>query len=180
MVILGIDPGLNVTGYGAIAIEGRHVQLLTAGDVRPPRTQLLPQRLAFLHNALSQLVAYQHPDVLVLETVFTHERYVGTAAMMAHARGVACLVAQQHGVSLVEYSPARVKKAVTGRGDASKDQVARMVAQWLGVHDPSWSFDATDALALALAHAHMRGQQPLQSSRVNRQSNIPMIRSFTR
>ena len=167
MVILGIDPGLNITGYGAISVEGHQIQLLIAGDVRPPHAQPLPQRLAFLHNALSQLVAHQHPQVIVLETIFTHERYVGTAAMMAHARGVACLVAQQHGVMLAEYSPARVKKAVTGRGAASKDQVARMVAQWLGVHDPSWSFDATDALALALAHAHMMRQDHVPHSELS-------------
>ena len=156
MVILGIDPGLNVTGYGAIAASGRALQFLTAGDIRPPHRQPLPQRLAFLHDALAELVSRQRPQIIVIEMVFTHSRYVSTAAKMAHARGVACLVAQQHGVALVEYPPARIKKALTGRGGASKDQVARMVAQWIGVRDPSWSFDASDALALAIAHAHMR------------------------
>ncbi len=162
MVILGIDPGLNVTGYGAIIASGRQLQFLTAGDIRPPHQESLPKRLAFLYDALSALVSQQQPETIVLEMVFTHSRYVSTAAKMAHARGVACLVAQQHGVVLVEHPPARIKKALTGRGAASKDQVARMVAQWIGVHDPNWSFDASDALALAIAHAHMQGQYHLQ------------------
>ena len=155
MVIFGIDPGLNATGYGVIAASGRQVQLITAGDIRPPADTPLPQRLHRLHEALAALIAHHHPAAVVLETVFTHQRYVGTAAMMAHARGVACLAAQEHRAPLIEYAPARVKQALTGQGNASKEQVARMVKQWLGVRDPAWSFDATDALALAIAHAHM-------------------------
>lgn len=158
MVILGIDPGLNVTGYGAIAAADRQLELIDAGDIRPPRGKPLPQRLEFLHAALSELIKRRHPQAIVLEMVFSHERYVGTAAMMAHARGIACLAAEQHHVPLVEYPPARVKKALTGRGAATKDQVARMVAQWIGSRESSWSFDATDALALAIAHAHMESQ----------------------
>ena len=173
MVILGIDPGLNVTGYGAIEASGRQVQFLAAGDIRPPPRQPLPQRLAFLYKALSKLVGQQHPQTIVLEMVFTHSRYVSTAAKMAHARGVACLVAEQHGVVLVEHPPARIKKALTGRGAASKDQVARMVAQWIGMYDPTWSFDASDALALAIAHAHMQGQYHLQSKIQNPKSKMP-------
>ncbi len=164
-VILGIDPGLNATGYGAIAATGRTVRLLAAGDIRPPRTHPLPERLEFLHRRLADLIERQHPAIVVLEAVFTHQRYLNTAALMAHARGVACLAAEQHRVPLVEYPPARVKKALTGHGSASKDQVARMVAQWLGTQEPSWSFDATDALALAIAHAHMTGQPQQRSPR---------------
>lgn len=158
MVILGIDPGLNATGYGAVTADGRRLRLVTAGDIRPPSGRPLPERLQHLHRALSELLDRQRPDAVVLEMVFTHERYLNTAARMAHARGVACLAAQQHRVSLIEYPPARVKKALTGRGSATKAQVARMVAQWLGTTDSSWSFDATDALALAIAHAHMAAQ----------------------
>ena len=160
-MIVGIDPGLNATGYGAITASGREVQFITAGDIRPPRGKPLAQRLEFLHHALTALLTRQHPNTLVLEMVFTHERYANTAALMGHARGVACLVAQQQHIPVVEYPPARIKQALTGRGAASKDQVARMVTQWMGVRDPSWSFDATDALALAIAHAHMQSQHPL-------------------
>ncbi len=160
MVILGIDPGLNVTGYGAIDAVGRHLRLITAGDIRPPRSGALAQRLGFLHEALRALLLRHHPDTVVLEMVFTHQDYASTAALMAHARGVACLAVQQQHIPLIEYPTARVKKALTGRGAATKEQVARMVAQWIGASDASWSFDATDALALAVAHAHMQTQQP--------------------
>ena len=163
MVILGIDPGLNVTGYGVISALDRRLQFVAAGDIRPKSRRPLPERLEELHEALSRLIAAQHPDTIVLEMVFSHQDYVNTAARMAHARGVACLAAQQHRVPLVEYPTARVKKAVTGRGGADKEQVARMVAQWIGVRDPAWSFDATDALALAIAHAHMQGAGVLAS-----------------
>lgn len=165
MVILGIDPGLNVTGYGAIAAEGRRIQFIAAGDIRPPRRQPLGERLNFLHQALDTLITEQHPDTVVLEMVFTHQDYVNTAALMAHARGVACLAVQQHRIPLTEYPTARVKQALTGHGAATKQQVARMVTQWIGVSDASWSFDATDALALAIAHAHMQGQAAAASRR---------------
>ena len=168
MVILGIDPGLNATGYGAIAASGRDVRLVTAGDIRPPRNKPLAQRLAFLHDALTEILRREQPNTLVLEMIFTHERYANTAALMGHARGVACLVAQQQHVPLVEYPPARIKQALTGRGAASKDQVARMVAQWIGGRDPAWSFDATDALALAIAHAHMQAQHHLAAHQKHR------------
>jgi len=160
MVILGIDPGLNSTGYGAIRADGRQLQCVTAGDIRPPRRGAMGERLDFLHQALTSLIAAQHPDTVVLEMVFTHQDYASTAALMAHARGMAVLAVQQQGIPLIEYPTARVKKAVTGRGAATKDQVARMVTQWIGASDPSWSSDATDALALAIAHAHMQ-QSPV-------------------
>ena len=160
MVILGIDPGLNATGYGAIAANGRQLQLITAGEICPPKGPL-SRRLEFLHRALTEIVTRQRPQALVLEMVFTHPRYPNTAALMAHARGVACLIAEQQTVPLIQYPPARVKKAVTGHGAATKDQVARMVGSWIAGCDPGWSFDATDALALAITHAHMGSQQHL-------------------
>ena len=164
MIILGIDPGLNVTGYGVINALGRELKLITAGDIRPHRNKSLPQRLEELHAALCLLIRRQHPETIVLEMVFSHQDYVGTAARMAHARGVACLAAQQAGIPLVEYPTARVKKAITGRGAAEKEQVAQMVHRWMGCRDPSWSLDATDALALAIAHAHLGGKSPLMGT----------------
>ncbi len=161
MVILGIDPGLNITGYGAIAVSGRRIELIEAGDIRPPRTQPLQERLGYLHQALTGLLAKQRPEVVVVEMIFTHQSYINTAALMAHARGVACLAIEQSGIRLIEYPTARVKKAIAGRGAATKEQVANMIGQWLGKRDPAWSFDATDALALAVAHAHMQDHKPL-------------------
>ena len=158
MIILGVDPGLKATGYGAIEAEGGRLQYLAAGDIRPSTKKPLAERLESIHRALSELVVRWRPGAMVLEKLYTHYEHVTTAAIMGHARGVACLVAEQHQVSLIEYPANRVKKAITGHGTASKDQVARMVRQWVHHVEPSWSFDATDALALAIAHAQMDTQ----------------------
>lgn len=162
MVILGVDPGLNRTGYGIIDSAASRLRFIAAGDIRPPRTGALPARLAVIHRALSQLIAQFQPQIAVLEQIFTHHAYVNTATLMGHARGAACLAVQEHGLALAEYPPAQVKKSVAGNGAASKAQVARMVSQWLQASDPAWSSDATDALALAIVHAHLgRAQERL-------------------
>ena len=154
MIILGVDPGLSATGYGVIEAVAGTFRAIIAGDIRTKRSQPLAERLDRIHQAVSQLIGQYRPDAVALEAVFTHHTYVSTAAMMAHARGVICLAVQEHRVLLAEYATARVKKSLTGSGAATKEQVARMVAQWLQAADPSWSSDATDALALAIAHAH--------------------------
>lgn len=153
MVILGIDPGLNATGYGIIEVEAARLRVIVAGAIRPPRTQPLERRLEQIHEILLALIDRHRPQIAVLEQLFTHHTYLTTASLMGHARGVACLAVQERAVSLAEYPPTKVKKAMTGSGGASKEQVARMVAHWLGGADPSWSSDATDALALAIVHA---------------------------
>ena len=159
MVILGVDPGLRATGYGIMEALGGGRRVVAAGDIRPPTHQPLAERLGMIYEALARLIRAHHPDTVVLEQLFTHHNHVTTAALMAHARGVACLAAQEQGVPVAEYPPTQVKKSLTGNGHASKDQVARMVAQWLGHRDPAWSIDTTDALALALVHAHIASQQ---------------------
>ncbi len=155
MRILGVDPGLNRTGFGVVQVEGARCVLVAAGDIRPNPKAGLPLRLAKIHTELAAVADRYQPQVLVLEQAFTHARFPTAAQRMGHARGVICLLAQEKGISLAEYLPTRIKRALTGRGHATKDQVARMVQQWLGAFDPSWSSDATDALALAIAHAHM-------------------------
>jgi crossover junction endodeoxyribonuclease RuvC len=159
MVILGVDPGLNATGYGVIEALERSLRVITAGDIRPPKTRLLAERLECLHAELSRLIRSYHPETVVIEKLFTHHAHVTTAALMAHARGMACLAAQEHGLPLAEYPPTQVKKSLTGNGHASKEQIARMVGQWVGHADDSWSTDATDALALAIVHAHVGSQR---------------------
>lgn len=159
MVILGIDPGLNATGYGILETVRDRLRLIAAGDIRPPKQEPLAQRLGAIHDGLLRLMARYRPDTVVLEKIFTHYRHVTTATLMAHARGVACLVAQEHGLPLTEYPPTQIKKSLTGSGHASKTQVARMVGQWLHEADDAWSADATDALALAIVHAHVEAQR---------------------
>lgn len=153
MTILGIDPGLNATGYGVITAESGRLHAVTAGAIRPSARKPLAARLQELYQGLASVIEAHQPQIAVLEALYTHHQYLTTASLMAHARGVACLLTAQHKVLLVEYLPTRVKKALTGNGHASKEQVSRAVAAWLGLGDPSWSSDAADALALAIAHA---------------------------
>lgn len=176
MVILGVDPGLTATGYGIIDVESSQVRLIRAGDIQAPRTQPLAERLGFIRESLDGVIRSTHPDIMVLEKLFTHHHHVTTAALMGHARGAACLVAHDHGLPLAEYPPTQVKKSLTGSGHASKAQVARMVAHWLGTSDPSWSADATDALALAIVHSNVASRNCL--SNINKpKSKIPNQKS---
>ena len=156
VTILGIDPGLNATGYGIIDVAPEErMRVLAAGAVKPSARQPLARRLHDLYDTLTRIVDAHHPQLMVLESLFTHHAYVTTAALMGHARGVACLVGAEHDMRVIEYLPKRVKKAVTGNGAASKEQVARAVGMWLGLETSSWASDVTDALALAIAHAQM-------------------------
>ena len=169
MVILGIDPGLNATGFGVLEASPAQLRVIAGGDIRPPRTQPLAARLECIHTALSRLIRHHHPDVVVLEKLFTHHHHVTTVALIAHARGVACLAAQEHGLPLAEYPATQVKKSLTGSGAASKEQVSHMVGQWLDYADPSWTVDATDALALAIVHAHSEAhRQHLPAGAISR------------
>lgn len=172
MTILGIDPGLHATGYGVIAASGDRLRLIAAGAVRPASRQGLARRLQQVYDGLQQVIRTHQPQVVVIESLYTHHQYLTTAALMAHARGVACLLGAQHHLPLVEYLPTRVKKALTGYGTASKDQVARAVGMWLNVNPSSWASDVTDALAMAIAHAHISRAavqpQPHASSRRRR------------
>lgn len=159
MVILGIDPGLLATGFGIVEAEPAQLRFIAAGDIRPPKTHALAERLEHIHVALSRLIGRYRPEIAVLEKIFTHHRHVTTAAFMGHARGVACLAVQEYGLAMEQYPTTQVKKTLTGNGQASKEQVARMAAHWLRHADPSWSMDATDALALAIVHAHIALQR---------------------
>ena len=154
MVILGVDPGLRATGFGIVEALPSRMRVVTAGDIRPPASSPMPGRLGRIHDDLARLITRHHPDTLALEKIFTHSKHLTTATLMAHARGVVCVLAQQHGLPLAEYAPTEVKKRLTGNGHASKEQVARMVGKLLHYADPAWSADATDALALAIVHAH--------------------------
>ena len=164
MIILGIDPGLNATGYGILETLRDHLRFIAAGDIRPPKKEPLPQRLGAIHDELLRLMERYRPDTIVLEKIFTHYRHVTTATLMAHARGVACLAAARHQVPLVEYLPTRVKKAVTGYGVASKQQMSKAVGVWLSVETSEWAPDVTDALALAITHAHIHTHAGLPST----------------
>jgi crossover junction endodeoxyribonuclease RuvC len=168
MRIMGIDPGLHATGYGFVESSARTLRVVAAGDIRPPRQGPISTRLGVIRDELSALIARYRPAAAVLEQIFTHHAHVTTAALIGHARGAACLAIHDHSLPLAEYLPTQVKKSLTGRGHATKDQMLRMVVVRLGAQDAAWSSDAADALALAIVHAHtasQRGRLPAGVSR---------------
>ena len=155
MRILGVDPALNITGYGVIESRKGSLSIVEAGIIKTSSRQELESRLNKIYEAIRKLIIDTRPDVMVLEKLYAHYKHPTTAYLLGQARGVICLASAREKVSLAEYAATRVKKAVVGKGLASKSQVQRMVASLLGFTRLPKYTDVTDALALAIAHSHM-------------------------
>ena len=155
MIILGVDPALTITGYGVIEVNKSFLSLLEAGIVSTSSKEILPKRLDKIYRAMTSLITDTKPDVMVLEKLYVHYRHPTTAYLLGQARGVICLACATKNIPLVEYAATRVKKAIVGRGLASKNQVQRMVANTLSLNSLPKYTDVTDALALAIAHSYM-------------------------
>ncbi|MFN8651986.1 MAG: crossover junction endodeoxyribonuclease RuvC [Gemmatimonadales bacterium] len=157
MKVLGIDPGTAATGYGVVEAGDRGtLRLIECGVIRPPARAPLATRLGAIHGELVELLARHTPDVMAVEEAF-HARNARTTLVLGHARGVILLAADQAGVAIAEYSPARIKQTVTGRGAALKPQVGFMVAQLLRLKSAPSPADAADGVAVALTHL-LRGR----------------------
>ncbi|MFH1201971.1 MAG: crossover junction endodeoxyribonuclease RuvC [Candidatus Omnitrophota bacterium] len=156
MRILGIDPGLLITGYGVIEESNESFKLIEAGIVRTESKYNITQRIAKIYNALSKLIDEVKPQALVLEKLYSHYRHPTTAVLLGHARGVICLLAHQKNIEFFEYPYTRIHKAILGRGSASKSQIQGMVCDLLNLKQLPNKFDITDALAMAIAHAYIR------------------------
>jgi crossover junction endodeoxyribonuclease RuvC len=151
--VFGIDPGSERTGYGCLETDGRRHRLVIYGTISAKAGDTFPVRLARIHRELSSLLATCRPDCVAIENVF-HANNVRSALKLGHARGVAMLAAVEADCEVAEYTPAEVKRAVVGHGRAEKHQVQQMVKLLLTLdHAPS-PHDASDALAVALCHAH--------------------------
>jgi len=153
--ILGIDPGLRITGYGAIACEAGEPRLIEAGIITPDVKAPLEQRLGELHRELCAVLDATKPDVMVVEELWSGYKNPTTAVLMGHARGVLCLAAHSKGVAVRHLVHTLVKRALVGSGGATKDQVKRMVMQQLHLVTTPEPDDVSDALALALALANI-------------------------
>src|SRR5579875_3354818 len=151
MRIVGIDCGTERTGFGVIDSDGRSHQLVTAGVIRTKPAEPLARRLCVIARELRQVLDEYLPDAFAVEEVF-HAVNAKSALKLAHVRGVALLVAAEAGLPVSEYSPLEVKISVVGYGRAEKHQVEMMVHSLLGVNRQFDSFDATDALAVAICH----------------------------
>jgi crossover junction endodeoxyribonuclease RuvC len=151
--IFGIDPGSERTGYGCVETDGRRHRLVTCGAITAAAGDSFPTRLARIHRELASLFAKTQPDCVAVESVF-HAVNARSALKLGHARGVALLAAVEAGCTIVEYTPAEVKRAVVGYGRAEKRQVQQMVKLLLGLARPPSTYDASDALAVAICHLH--------------------------
>ena len=171
MRIFGIDPGSQRTGYGCVETDGRVTRLVVCGAISAPAADAFPERLARIHRELLALLHGCAPDCVAIESLF-HAANVRSALKLGHARGVAVLAAVEAGCTVVEYSPAEIKRAVVGYGRAEKHQVQRMIKLLLGLAEPPSPHDAADALAVAICHLHSlpprrsRGRIPDPGSRI--------------
>ena len=154
-LILGIDPGTAITGYGVVAKEGGGaVSLVEGGVVRTSSGEVLAVRIRDIYEAITTLITRHAPSVLVVEDVFQGKN-VQSALKLGHARGAILLAGALGEIPIVEYSPREIKKAVVGNGNATKDQVGFMVQQQLRLKAPPSPADAADGVAAALCHCVM-------------------------
>lgn len=152
MRILGIDPGSRVTGYGVISVRGHEIGFVACGTIRTGADPDFSRRLLTIFRDLCEVIVTHRPVVAAVEDIFM-SRNPRSALKLGHARGAAVVAALSHGLSVVDYTPRRVKQSVAGYGQAEKSQVQSMVRVLLDL-DSTPSEDAADALAVAICHAH--------------------------
>ena len=153
MLILGIDPGTAITGYGIIEAVGSRLVMHDYGVIRTPAGIRLEHRLEQVYDGMSQLIDHWKPDEVAIEELFFNKN-TRTALTVGQARGVLLLAAAHHGLPVGEYTPLQVKQAVVGNGRAEKQQVQYMVKVLLNMSSIPQPDDAADALAIAICHAH--------------------------
>jgi len=159
VIALGIDPGTATCGFGVVALEDGQLRLIDAGCVRTQAKETDAQRLRQIHEALRGLIEQHRPDRVGIERLF-FQRNVQTAMAVGQARGIALLVAAEHGLRIDEPTPNEVKQAVCGNGAAEKGQVATMVERLLAVSLAGVADDATDALAIAIGSCYRAAAEP--------------------
>jgi crossover junction endodeoxyribonuclease RuvC len=162
MRILGIDPGLNTTGYGVLEFAGRPPRLVEAGVVRskPSGSATLPERIREIHTGIAEVIATLKPDVLAIEELYTHYERPTTAILMGHSRGVIILAAAEVGIPVVNYKATQIKKTITGNGHAAKWQMQEAIRRELNLTATPDPPDVADALAIALCHCYLSRTTP--------------------
>ena len=157
--ILGIDPGLQTTGYAVVEVRPQAPHVCEAGVVRSAEgratTDMAP-RVRVLYDGIVEVVEQYRPGVMVIEQLYAHYNHPRTAILMAHARGVLMLAATQRDVPVVSYNATRIKKTITGNGHASKEQMQRTIQRELGLAALPEPPDVADALAAALCHYYVQ------------------------
>ncbi len=152
MRILGIDPGLNVTGYGILDGDHEQVSVVEAGVVRTNGHESMADKLYEIAKEVQNIITHSRPDAVAIEELYSHYGHPKTAIIMGHARGIIFLKAAEAGIPVFPYASTRIKKSLTGNGRASKLQVQRMIRSTLGLAEIPEPPDTADALAVALCH----------------------------
>ena len=156
MIILGVDPGTNLTGFGIIRQDGNSFALIENGLIKLSSYNSLPDKLVIIYDELVKIIKLYKPDEFALETAF-YGKNVQSAMKIGYARGAAILAAAHCKIPMSEYSPREIKKSVVGKGAASKEQVSYMIKTILFIKEKKMKFDESDALAVALCHAFRMG-----------------------
>ncbi len=163
MRILGIDPGLVITGYGCVHLDDGATEptLTEAGVLRFPAKKRMIERLGLLHDDMIRLIDELKPDRVAVEKLYAHYKHPRTAILMAHARGVILLAAQQANLPVEDMPSTEVKKSLTGNGHATKQQIQLAVQSQCGLAEPPNPPDVADAIAIALCHARRLAMERL-------------------
>ncbi len=151
-IILGIDPGTLIMGHGIISVKGNKIELLEMGVLKLGKTEDAYKRLQLIHKRILSLIDAYHPTSFAIEAPFFGKN-VQSMLKLGRAQGVAIAAAMQKGLSVTEYSPKKVKQSITGNGNASKEQVLKMLQQMIGFKESPKFLDATDALSVAVCHS---------------------------
>ena len=158
MIILGIDPGLAIVGWGVLEYNGSHFRPLGYGSILTPSTMSTEERLVEIYRVMGQIIERYHPDSMAVEELFWNTNQT-TGIRVSEARGVILLAGAMAGIPIFEYTPLQVKQAVVGYGRAEKKQVITMVTMMLKLEKPPKPDDTADALAIAICHAHSGGSR---------------------
>lgn len=153
MIILGIDPGLAITGFGVINYEKNNFKVIQYGVIRTPSKTPLPDRLVKIKEGIETLIQQYNPDCAAIEELFFNTN-AKSAFLVGQARGVSVVTVASAGLPIYEYTPLQVKQGVAGYGRADKNQIQQMVKTLLNLKEIPKPDDAADALAIAMCHAH--------------------------
>lgn len=163
-IILGIDPGTNIMGYGLIHSKDKKIELITLGILKLSRYSGHPLKLKKIFERTLALIEQYHPDELALEAPF-YGKNVQSMLKLGRAQGVAMAAGLARDIPIFEYSPRKIKQSITGQGNASKEQVAGMLSTLVKIDSPPEYLDATDGLAVAVCHCFQN--QPAEAKRYN-------------
>jgi crossover junction endodeoxyribonuclease RuvC len=152
MIILGVDPGTIITGFGIIKYENNQLSYIHSGIIKTPKTKEMAPRLEVIYSELQKVINFYKPSQFAIETAF-YNKNVQSVLKIGYVRGISLLLAQQYKLEINEYSPREIKKSVVGNGGASKEQVQFMIKKLMNLKNDFSKFDEADAIAIAVCHA---------------------------